>query len=125
MHPPAACASTEPPAHLLTHPPTHHPPTTHPQVRGSIPLLWSQAPNLKYKIPIRIAPPSRQEAVFAAHARDVVDGYKVSFVRVCVWVGGQGRRGAGWLQRLPAVPPPRCAELRHTAVAPSRCVTPP
>ena len=47
------------------------------QVRGSIPLLWSQTPCLKYKIPIRIAPPSRCEPVFAGHARDMIQGYQV------------------------------------------------
>ncbi|KAL4421843.1 hypothetical protein ABPG77_001325 [Micractinium sp. CCAP 211/92] len=45
------------------------------QVRGSIPLLWSQTPCLKYKIPIRIAPPARSDPVFAEHARQLIQGY--------------------------------------------------
>ena len=53
------------------------------QVRGSIPLLWSQTPCLKYKIPIRIAPPSRNESVFAAHAVALADGYKVCRAVLC------------------------------------------
>jgi hypothetical protein len=57
----------------------HHAPHPSPQaqVRGSIPLLWSQAPCLKYKIPIRIAPPSRYQPVFEAHAQDLAQGYQV------------------------------------------------
>lgn len=47
------------------------------QVRGSIPILWSQSPNLKYKIPIRIAPPGRADAAFASHVRSLVETYKV------------------------------------------------
>lgn len=59
--------------------PTHSPPhlLSPLQVRGSIPLLWSQAPCLKYKIPILIAPPSRSQPAFEEHARALVKGYKV------------------------------------------------
>ena len=46
------------------------------QVRGSIPILWSQAPNLKYKIPIRIAPSSYTAPVFAKHADSLLTKYK-------------------------------------------------
>ena len=54
------------------------------QVRGSIPLLWSQTPCLKYKIPIRIAPHSRSQPVFAGHARNLIRRYKVS--NAAAWV---------------------------------------
>ena len=36
-------------------------------VRGSIPLLWSQAPDMKYKPRTRVGPPSRADPAFAAH----------------------------------------------------------
>ena len=52
-------------------------------MRGSIPLLWSQTPCLKYKIPIRIAPPSRNDPVFATHARALADGYKARRTALC------------------------------------------
>ena len=55
------------------------------QVRGSIPVLWSQTPNLKYKIPIRIAAPGKADGPFAAHVRNLVEAYKV----------GGGREGRG------------------------------
>ena len=53
------------------------------QVRGSVPVLWSQAPNLKYKIPIRIAPPARTDPVFEGHAAALLAAYQVG-------------AGAGW-----------------------------
>lgn len=46
------------------------------QVRGSIPVLWSQSPNLKYKIPIRIAAPGKADGAFAGHVRGLVEKYK-------------------------------------------------
>ncbi|EFN52170.1 hypothetical protein CHLNCDRAFT_59012 [Chlorella variabilis] len=62
------------------------------QVRGSIPLLWSQTPCLKYKIPIRIAPPSRSQPVFAGHARDLIQGYKeVVGINLANQTGREGR----------------------------------
>ena len=41
--------------------------------RGSIPLLWSQAPLLKYKPPTRVAPPSCSEAAFDRHFDSLLD----------------------------------------------------
>ncbi|KAL6785044.1 TEF21 [Auxenochlorella protothecoides x Auxenochlorella symbiontica] len=43
------------------------------QARGSLPLLWSQTPCLKYKIPLRLAPPSASAPVFAGHADRMVE----------------------------------------------------
>ena len=53
-------------------------------VRGSIPLLWSQAPDMKYKPRTRVGPPSRADAAFAAH----FDGLAASY-------GGEGGGGGG------------------------------
>lgn len=47
------------------------------QVRGSIPLLWSQIPNIKYKPTTHIAPPSSYEPVFDRHIADLIDQYQV------------------------------------------------
>ena len=47
-----------------------------PQVRGSIPLLWSQVPNIKYKPTTSVAPPSSYEPAFDRHARDLLDTYQ-------------------------------------------------
>ena len=46
------------------------------QVRGSIPLLWSQVPNIKYKPTTCVAPPSSYEPVFDRHARDLLNTYQ-------------------------------------------------
>lgn len=67
------------------------------QVRGSIPLLWSQTPCLKYKIPIRIAPPSRNESVFAAHAVALADGYKECVgINLANQTGREGKLSAAY-----------------------------
>ena len=49
------------------------------QVRGSIPLLWSQIPNIKYKPTTRISPPSVYEPAFDNHINDLISSYQVSF----------------------------------------------
>lgn len=59
------------------------------QIRGSIPLLWSQIPNIKYKPPTRIAPPSASHPAFDHHFKQLLDTYQV-FCRslsVCLCVG--------------------------------------
>lgn len=53
------------------------------QLRGSIPLMWSQIPNIKYKPTTRIAPPDTYARAFDRHVTDLLDIYKVG----------------GWLQR--------------------------
>jgi len=45
------------------------------QVRGSIPLLWSQIPELKYKPPTKVAPTSASAAAFAKHAQALLERY--------------------------------------------------
>ena len=47
------------------------------QVRGSIPLLWSQIPNIKYKPTTRLAPAPASQPAFDRHIADLVQGYKV------------------------------------------------
>lgn len=48
------------------------------QVRGSIPILWSQIPNIKYKPTTRIAPPEVFAKAFDRHVTNLLDIYKVS-----------------------------------------------
>ena len=47
------------------------------QIRGSIPLLWSQIPNVKYKPPTRVSPTAATEPAFDAHVSDLLESYKV------------------------------------------------
>ena len=48
------------------------------QIRGSIPLLWSQIPNIKYKPPTRIAPPSAYQPAFDRHFKSLLEAYQVT-----------------------------------------------
>ncbi len=48
-----------------------------PQVRGSIPLLWTQLPNMKYKPPTRIASRELYAPAFDKHVRAMTEQYKV------------------------------------------------
>jgi SacI homology domain len=49
------------------------------QLRGSIPLMWSQIPNIKYKPTTRIAPPDTYARAFDRHVTDLLDIYKVGW----------------------------------------------
>lgn len=55
------------------------------QIRGSIPLLWSQVPNIKYKPTTRLAPKASYQPVFDRHIADLVNSYKVGlpFLQFC------------------------------------------
>lgn len=67
------------------------------QVRGSIPLLWSQSPNLKYKIPITIAPKERSDPVFAAHIRSLTERYgRVTGINLANQTGREGKLSAAY-----------------------------
>lgn len=46
------------------------------QIRGSIPLLWSQIPNIKYKPPTRIAPPTDSHPAFDRHFKELLETYQ-------------------------------------------------
>lgn len=73
------------------------------QVRGSIPLLWCQTPCLKYKIPIRIAPPARCDPVFAAHARELIQGYKECVgINLANQTGREGKLSAAYADAVRA-----------------------
>ena len=50
------------------------------QIRGSIPLLWSQIPSVKYKPTTRLAPPEAYRPAFDNHMTNLAKCYKVAFV---------------------------------------------
>jgi len=47
------------------------------QCRGSIPLLWTQIPNIKYKPPTKLLEGAATQAAFDAHFDALLDKYKV------------------------------------------------
>ena len=54
------------------------------QVRGSIPLLWSQIPNVKYKPPTLLALSSAYEPAFDAHINALLSAYQVLLPSPCM-----------------------------------------
>jgi len=48
------------------------------QVRGSIPLLWSQIPSVKYKPTTLVSPPQAYEPAFDNHINDLLSSYQVA-----------------------------------------------
>ena len=46
-------------------------------VRGSIPLLWSSVPNIKYKPTTQLAPLQSSDAPFDRHIRELLEVYQV------------------------------------------------
>jgi hypothetical protein len=80
-------------AHTLLQPPidASHAPQPHPhapQVRGSIPLLWTQLPNIKYKPPTKINLDHNSAGAFDKHMQALVENYKE--VIAINLVGGKG-----------------------------------
>lgn len=74
------------------------------QVRGSIPVLWSQSPNLKYKIPISIAAPSKCEATVAAHAEQLCEKYgRVTAINLANQTGREGKLSAAYANAAAAL----------------------
>jgi hypothetical protein len=47
------------------------------QTRGSIPLLWSQIPSIKYKPTTLLGPMPAAEAAFDSHVNDLLAAYTV------------------------------------------------
>eukprot|EP01024_Parvocaulis_polyphysoides_P024619 TRINITY_DN2251_c0_g1_i3.p1 TRINITY_DN2251_c0_g1~~TRINITY_DN2251_c0_g1_i3.p1 ORF type:complete len:600 (+),score=83.52 TRINITY_DN2251_c0_g1_i3:369-2168(+) len=46
------------------------------QIRGSIPLLWTHWPNIKYKPPLEMADPTQSQSAFDKHMGQLVSMYK-------------------------------------------------
>lgn len=70
----------------------HQPPPSHHgalQLRGSIPLIWTQLPNIKYKPPTKLLAGGPSAGAFDAHMDALLDKYKVEG-------GWQARVGEGW-----------------------------
>ncbi len=66
------------------HPPQTHAPQTPAQLRGSIPLIWTQIPNIKYKPPTKLLQGEATAAAFDAHMDGLLAKYKVgTYLIVC------------------------------------------
>lgn len=62
---------------VLFVPPAPHSRLPAPQLRGSIPLIWTQIPNIKYKPPTKLLPGEPSAAAFDAHVEALLAKYKV------------------------------------------------
>ncbi len=47
------------------------------QLRGSVPLLWTTQPNIKYKSPLELSPAEAAAPGFERHFRQLVELYQV------------------------------------------------
>jgi hypothetical protein len=75
------------------------------QARGSIPLLWSQAPHLKYKPTTRVAPPSLGAAAFTKHFDTLTSRYgDVVAVNLANAHGSEGALGDAYAAAVAALP---------------------
>eukprot|EP00889_Picochlorum_renovo_P005155 jgi/Picre1/32185/NNA_007531.t1 len=73
-------------------------------VRGSIPVMWSQTPNLKYKIPISIGPSGRSEAVLKSHVSSLSKNYgAVTAINLANLTGREGRLSDAYASAAEAV----------------------
>ena len=74
------------------------------QVRGSIPVMWSQTPDLKYKIPITIGPSGRSEAVLKSHVSTLCRTYgSVTAINLANLTGREGKLSAAYSSAAAAV----------------------
>ena len=74
------------------------------QVRGSVPVMWSQTPNLKYKIPISIGPSGRSEAVLKSHVSTLSRTYgSVTAINLANLTGREGKLSAAYASAAAAV----------------------
>lgn len=74
------------------------------QVRGSIPIMWSQTPNLKYKIPISVGPSGRSEAVLKSHISTLSKTYgKVTAINLANLTGREGKLSDAYASAAAAV----------------------
>lgn len=74
------------------------------QVRGSIPILWSQAPNLEYKIPIHLAPTETSAPVLSTHIAYMEKFYgKVTAINLANQTGREGKLSAAYKAAADAV----------------------
>lgn len=74
------------------------------QVRGSIPIMWSQTPNLMYKIPISIGPSGRSEAVLKSHVNTLCKSYGgVTAISLANLTGREGKLSNAYQSAADAV----------------------
>lgn len=69
------------------------------QMRGSIPLLWSQIPNIKYKPATELAPLEASERAFDAHIKDLLSVYEnVVAINLANQHGSEGLLGTAFIR---------------------------
>jgi hypothetical protein len=74
------------------------------QVRGSIPIMWSQTPNLKYKIPISIGPSGRSEAVLKSHISTLSKTFgSITAINLANLTGREGKLSNAYASAADAV----------------------
>eukprot|EP01025_Chloroclados_australasicus_P051158 TRINITY_DN5950_c0_g1_i6.p1 TRINITY_DN5950_c0_g1~~TRINITY_DN5950_c0_g1_i6.p1 ORF type:complete len:540 (-),score=59.44 TRINITY_DN5950_c0_g1_i6:16-1635(-) len=62
------------------------------QIRGSIPVLWTHWPNIKYKPPLEMADPTASQGPFEKHMRQLVQLYgQIVSVNLANQKGSEGR----------------------------------
>lgn len=67
------------------------------QVRGSMPVMWSQAPNIKYKPPTYMAPVDQCQPAFDKHIGLLLEHYKeVTALNLANQHGSEGKLGAAY-----------------------------
>lgn len=71
------------------------------QLRGSIPLMWSQIPNIRYKPNTRVAPLEDSERAFDAHIKDLLSTYQV---QISLLIQQASAMGIMTLASLPCCP---------------------
>ena len=84
------------------------------QARGSIPLLWSQAPHLKYKPATRVAPPSLADAALTKHFASMTARHgDVLCVNLVNQHGSEGALGAAYADGVARLPPMPAGRVRY------------
>ncbi|KAK9805735.1 hypothetical protein WJX73_003446 [Symbiochloris irregularis] len=69
------------------------------QLRGSIPLMWSQVPNIKYKPATQVAPLEDSEHAFDAHVQGLLKSYEsVVAINLANQHGSEGLLGKAFIR---------------------------
>lgn len=79
--------------------PSHKVVSSYVQTRGSMPLLWSQAPNIKYKPPTYVAAVNESQAPFERHISGLLELYReVTAMNLANQHGSELRLGAAYAE---------------------------
>jgi len=95
-------------------PPPPVPPPPPLQLRGSIPLIWTQIPNIKYKPPTKLLQGEASAAAFDAHVDALLHKYgAVSCVNLVNQHGSEGALEAAFAKEAA-----RCGRVRDAGAGP-------